>query len=271
MKELSIDEMKSVEANILQRFDKYCKEKELKYSLAEGTWIGAARHTGFIPWDDDIDVIMPRKDFERFREGFNDERYNIIQPGKDSVFPYFYIRLSDSQTLIKFDGEYSDPKVNYYEGGLWIDILPIDNFPDSDKELRKTERKLLVLFKMYRAVKRRGWCKQHSIGRNLSWLIVKTLSTPFSTEWMRRKLERLMAQYNGKSTQRKGFWTNYWHHPWIFPASAFDGIAELEFEGRMYPVIAGYDEYLRSEYGDYMKLPPKEKQVAQHNFRAYWK
>ena len=269
MRELRIDEMKSVEAKILQRFDEYCKENDLKYSLAEGTLIGAARHKGFIPWDDDIDVIMPRSDFERFRTSFSDSRYKIIQPGKDSIFPYFYIRLSDNETVVKFDGEYSNPKVNYYEGGLWIDILPIDNFPDSDEDLRKTERKLLTLFKMYRASKRRGWCKQHSIARNFAWLGAKTLSLPFSTEWMRKKLEKLMVSYNGKETRRKGFWTNYWHHPWIFPATAFQGVKELEFEGRMYPVIAGYDEYLRSEYGDYMKLPPEEKRIAQHNYKAY--
>lgn len=270
MKELSLDEMKAVEAGILQHFDKYCKAKGLRYSLAEGTLIGAARHKGFIPWDDDIDVIMPREDFEKFRASYQDERFQIIQPSKDSCFPYFYIRLSDNKTTVKFEGEYADAKVNYYEGGLWIDILPIDNFPDSDEELRKTERKLLLLFKMYRAQKRRGWCKQHSFARNMAWVLTKAISYPIPTEWMRKKLEKMMVQYNNEETKRKGFWTNYWHHPWIFPARVFDGYTELEFEGQKFPVIAGYDEYLRSEYGDYMKLPPKEKQIAQHDFKSYY-
>lgn len=269
MREMTLEEMKAGELGILQHFDKYCKKNNLRYSLAEGTLIGAARHKGFIPWDDDIDVIMPREDFEKFRASYQDKRYKIIQPSKDGMFSYFYIRLSDSETTVKFEGEYSDPKVNYYEGGLWIDILPIDNFPDSDDELRSTERKLLVLFKMYRAKKRRGWCRQHSIARNMAWLITKVVALPIPSEWMRGKLERMMMKYNGRKTRRKGFWTNYWHHPWIFPSSAFEGQTELEFEGQMFPVIAGYDEYLRSEYGDYMKLPPKEKQVAQHDFKAY--
>jgi len=266
MRELSQQELKNVELELLRYLDQFCKSNGIRYSIGEGTLIGAVRHKGFIPWDDDIDVIMLREDFEKFKTLYHDGRYKLIKTGKGELFPMFYMRLSDTKTVVDFPN--IDP---YYEGGVWIDILPIDNIPDSDVELRHKEKKLLRLFRVYRAKTRKGWNKKTSFLKNLCYVFINLFTLPVSTEWLRKEIENVMTSDNVKNTTSKSFLTNYYHHPYRFPCRVFDGDTEMEFEGEKFPAIRGYDEYLRCEYGDYMKLPPEEKRIAHHGFNVYWK
>lgn len=267
MRELTNEEFKSTELRILKVFDKYCRENNLKYSLAEGTLIGAVRHKGFIPWDDDIDVMMPRIDFDRFAGSFHVEGYQLDKVSEDSKWPQFYMRLSDVRTKVIFE---KDKDWRIFHSGVWIDIIPIDNFPDSDSELKCQERKLYVMFKLYRASLRNHFLPSSGFLRNIAWLSLKFISLFISRSRLREKIIKTMCTYNDKKTSRRGFLTSYWHHPWIFPARCFEGTIELEFENSRFQAIKGYDEYLRSEYGDYMQLPPEKKRVARHGFRTYW-
>ena len=94
--------IKRIELDILKEFDSFCRKNNLHYSLGEGTLIGAVRHRGFIPWDDDVDVLMPRRDFDLFLEKYKGDSYKIIRPEKNSVFPFFFCRLTDVRTVICF-------------------------------------------------------------------------------------------------------------------------------------------------------------------------
>ena len=267
MKELSLDEIKEFELKILVEFDRYCRENGLKYSLAEGTLIGAVRHKGFIPWDDDIDVLMPREDFEKFLNSFQSNSYSIIKAPEDKYWPYSFIRLSDNGTIIKYD-EFNDNNT-YYSGGIWMDILPIDNFPDDDLKLKQTERKLFVLFKIYRAYRRNGFLHSSGIFNNAAWLFTKIVSFLVPPKLLIKKVEQLMKSYNKMDTKRSGTWACYWHSPWQYPSHCFADYDNIAFEGKTFMAIHDYDTYLKCQYGDYMKLPPIEKRIATHGYKAY--
>lgn len=268
MKELSLDEIKKVELGILTEFDRFCTTNGLKYSLAEGTLIGAVRHKGFIPWDDDIDVLMLREDFDIFRKTYQSERYSIIQAPKDKYWPYAHIRLSDNETAVEYN-EFNNTNT-YYKGGIWMDILPMDNFPDDDSELKKREKKLLFLFRLYRAYRRNGFLRISGVINNILWLIAKIITLFISPGRLMKRIESLMCAYNQEKTERKGTWTCYWHSPWKYPSRCFDSFDSISFEGKTFMVIKDYDEYLKCQYGEYMKLPPIEKRVATHAYKAYY-
>ena len=226
-KQLSLRDLKKIEIEILDNLDSFCKSNNIRYSLGEGTLIGAARHKGFIPWDDDIDVIMLRDDFERFKTHYSDERFRLIYTHDKGIFPFFYMRLSDNKTIVDFPD--IDP---YYEGGVWIDILPIDNIPDSDKNLRKRVKMLAFLFRIYRAKKRKVWNKKTSFLKNLAYLIIIIVTCPISVRCLRQRMEEIMRFDNDKETSSKSFLTNYYHYPYRFPSTVFEMDTELEFEGK---------------------------------------
>ena len=271
-KSIDIDEIKKIELGILKEFDNYCRNNNLRYSLGEGTLIGAVRHKGFIPWDDDVDVLMPREDFDKFIADYKSSEYSVVSPENDKVFPFFFCRLTDNRTIIRFTDNNRYAESTYYEGGIFIDILPIDSFPNTKEEILRHEKSLYPFFKLYRLKKRKGFfIKETSFIRNGLTAILKAVLCIVSERWLREKINKKLIYYNNKATDYRGYWTNYWHHPWVFPAHVFSDLMELEFEDASFCVISGYDEYLRCEYGDYMKLPPVEKQIGEHFFNAYWK
>ena len=137
MKQLSVDEYKNREIKILQHIDKVCKEIGISYSVFFGTLLGAVRHKGFIPWDDDIDVIMSRRDYELFIKRFKeDDEYRILiyRESPNLIMPF--IKVIDKKTDLKFRQKYREGQ--HY--GLFVDVFPYDNYPDG-----KLKRKILSL------------------------------------------------------------------------------------------------------------------------------
>lgn len=264
MKELTLNQIKKIELNILIEFDKICKKNNLKYSLAGGTLLGAIRHKGFIPWDDDIDVFMMREDYNKFIALYNnDSNYKLITYKNTKNYNYFFAKLVDSSTKII---EEHNKIIN--DMGVYIDIFPIDFFEDSKEESEKILNKLS--FKKYLGVAS-NWRhfyinKNRSIFRQIPRLFFYFLSRFFNSNKTYSKMETKMKNSAKKFS---GCLCGVYGKNEIMPTEIFESVSEIEFEGHMFFAITSYDYYLKQFYNEYLKLPPKEKQITHHTFKAY--
>ena len=268
MKELDLNEIKKTEIDLLKRLKVYCEENNLKYYLSNGTLLGAVKYKGFIPWDDDIDVIMPRADYEYFVKTFpSDEAVKLLHEKtcKNYIFPF--AKLSDTSTTIE-----NQTALKGYEYGVHIDIFPLDFW---NSNINKAKEDAVVINKICQelcfSISR--FCK----GRSLICTCVKNLIIAYTRIWgwqhYHRKLRDAIEERKGKDDDACCgclVWPVYGIRE-IFPREVFSESDSVEFEGMAYPAPIGYDAYLRSLYGDYEKDPPLEKQRSHHRFRAYKK
>ncbi len=265
MKELSLQELKGIEFDILKVFDAFCKEHNIRYYFAYGTLLGAIRYKKFIPWDDDVDVLVPREDYERLVAIYKDsEQYQLFSPERDSNFLFPFAKLCDMTTR-----KVETCQNNGVELGVDIDIFPLDYWDNNFEKAKKEAKR---------------------INRYMSFLTLSKLSQPDSKSVLKRFVKRFVMVYckmlGGKyfinkinkttiRPEQKGSayigtksWCVYGERN-IIPSAAFDDIVEVEFEGEMFPAPVGYDTYLTCLYGDYLPEPPKEKQKTHHTFKAY--
>lgn len=251
---MNMEQVKACEFDILCAFADFCDKHNLIYYLTYGTLIGAVRHGGFIPWDDDVDVMMLRTDYNRLSELLKNEKVR-----------------SDLDWITIENGKWNEPvgklvnsnTVGYrrgnYETGLWVDVFPLDN---SDEE---TLRKNIYWRRVHIAK-----CTDH-FGFDKKSLIkfgLKCLYFWKSLDSISRGInERTISiPYNGNISNM--VWTSFGKD--VGPGSRFEGYALVKFEGREFKTIKDYDTYLRQIYGDYMKLPPENKRRS-HGVEAYWK
>lgn len=264
MKEISFEESKKILTSTLKSIDNCCRVNNISYSLCWGTMIGAIRHHGFIPWDDDMDLMMPREDYNRFLEVYNDPEYGVYAPMKTKNCIQLLIKVFNNKTMIFFDNH---PKSLY---GLWISIFPYDHVPDENLkswEMRRTFWMNLYHFKVVR------FLTTDSILRKCIKAVLKIPVLPFSSFYLAKKAESCLSEYNNQPTKKVCLWdcgvgfTKYYY----FPRELFDDFLDVEFDGVKCKIIRGYDEFMRMYYGDYMTPPPVEKQVPSHNYKAYYK
>ena len=261
MKQLTVEQIRDIQIKLLTYFDKWCNEHNINYSLGEGTLIGAVRHKGFIPWDDDIDLLMLREDYELFINTYKGE-YRLINYHTEKRWRDCFSRLSDESTFVKF----MNPKHNYH--GVSISLFPIDNFPDEESKWDSAYKKILI----YQWIGRRKvtwWMSKVSLVRNLRWCLLRFIFKPISFNWLAKQIEVLITQFNKTTTDRKGLLACYWDGTWYCDKDAFSSYTSLEFEGHQFKAFSGYDTYLRAQYGDYMQLPPEEERIAKHDYKVY--
>ncbi len=274
MKELSLKEVQQESLRILRLVHTFCKANGIRYSLAYGTMIGAARHKGFIPWDNDIDIYMPRPDYERFCSTFHGEGLGIISE-KDKDCLINFCRVYDTvRTVAK---PHFKSSINY-NGGIWIDVFPMDGAPDDYdaflakmKHLRRYFVKQLYLRKSLggmKAVKEAYGFKEACTLFACRYL----MPTTACLHHINRKLREGAREFEFGTT---GHWTDYscifigdnnfhlleeWNH-----------IEEVEFEGERLCMLKDYDPILRRRYGDWTQLPPEKARIPKGNDKWYWK
>lgn len=258
MRQVGLNESKQICLEILKYFDDFCRNNDIKYSLGEGTLLGAVRHKGFIPWDDDIDLLIEREQIEKFVSLWRDGRYKLFVPGRHKNWWSGVVRLTDPSTYLEFKKPAEGPH------GLWIALTPIDHAPPTNEgfqQMRKDTRRWINQCR-YKV----GKAQYPNTIRGKSWKLVHHF---VSIDQLNNLYVRTVSAYNRVETgwcQKIRLNGDFL----IFPSAVMSEYIELEFEGHMFPAIKRYDEYLTLMYGDYMTLPPEEERVPKHDFKAFY-
>ena len=269
MKVLNIDEIKNIELQILIKFAEFCDSNNLKYYLAYGTLLGAVRHKGFIPWDDDIDLMMPREDYNRFIEltGYNQISENLVtRLYRDCQNPniYPFVKVIDTNTLV-----YEKGKAKKHISGIWIDIFPLDGFPEKQEEADLLFKKHIKIRHAYDlAITNPFYVRQSLIKKCIKIFIVPFMKI-YGIKKLCRKLD-LLAQtysYNDSKAVADFTWPDN-SHTYILKEELEPSV-NVEFEGHNFKAPGKYHEYLTRLYGDYMQLPPESERIP-HGFKAYY-
>ena len=262
-KPISIVESKKIQFNILRQVANFCEKNNLRYFLAYGTLIGAIRHKGFIPWDDDTDIWMPRKDYNLFLDKFNsNESYRVINP-KEDIAKHSYAKVIDTQT-IKIE-----PNIKYNQFlGIDIDVFPLDGVPENEED------SILFYEKLQKIYRKHTVCilypKSRNILRNIKIIIKKLFSVD-------RKKLLLQAEEMHKEYPYEGckyvacYESSFNSIKNRSLKSDFEDYIMVEFEGEMFRAPIGYDRILKNIYGNYMQLPPEEKRITHHTNKIFWR
>lgn len=249
--------LKFVKDKLLKIMDfihEVCEKEGIKYSLSGGTMLGAVRHKGFIPWDDDIDITMPREEFNKFESVI--EKY-CKQSGE---FEYFLYRRTPRVRFAQ-DPIFGNKQV----GGIKVDIFLLDNLPD---EMRKRKR-LLFKLKIIQGMMHKGkvnWSR-YSFKARLQLMFTKFLGLGRSLDSIVKKYFKVSARYNDKVTREKFISNDLFavcHIP--YKREWVEDVITVPYEDKQYCIFKGYDEFLRIRYGDYMQLPPIEQRKHHHSF-----
>lgn len=263
--ENNIRDLQMVCLDILKEVDRVCEKHNILYWLEGGTMLGAVRHRGFIPWDDDLDIAMFRKDYDRFCEIAPQELKNgyFLQTHEtESEYPHHYAKLRKDNTRID-----SKPfrKLKVHQG-IFVDIFPVDKISEN-KFFQRVQCWKLKWWRLWVLFIEQNFCT-----RTTEFFLIKpfrkTIIRPFSwkKEFFHKQMEKVVQRYNKKIQEPA------WHSSltavasmqWVYKKEWHESFIEVPFEDMTAKIPGGYDELLTNAYGDYMTPPPKEKQVPSH-------
>lgn len=266
MNEISTIELKSVQLEMLRYLVEYFNENNLKYSLAFGTLLGAVRHHGYIPWDDDIDIMMPRDDYNIFVKLFNgvSEKYKVLSYETNSKYVLPFAKVSDEDTILIEHAEFD------FQIGVNIDVFPVDRVPNN----RLTR---VIFFYFGKLIKAIHMAKIISIRRNRSVIkngvlvVIRLLTFFLTTRYLTGFITSYYTIFNKREATRVGIYAPFDSKFENVFRGDFENPVWLDFEDLKCCCISDFESYLSSFYGDYMTLPPIEKRVSHHDFEAFWK
>lgn len=249
-KELSFEERKSIQLEMLKEIDAFCRGENIKYSLAFGTLLGAIRHKGFIPWDDDVDIMMPLPDMLRFKESFYSKNLKYLDVDIDKTFGFGFSRICDL-------GSYRRRGLFARTYGICIDLYPMVSIPKniSERDLFFTRAKIL----QKRRLNYMKWDNR----------IIKILpirSIPGFHKSIKDYRDYLL---NIEDYGKSGIYYIVagplgLREKMSYDFDLFNQMTDVDFEGYKFKSIAQYDKYLTLRYGDYMQLPPEDQRHPYH-------
>lgn len=262
MREISVEESKLILLDIMDSIDAFCRKESINYSLAYGTLIGAVRHHGYIPWDDDIDIMMPRKDYDRFVSSFKSDLYRIDSPETDSSYYLQYARVSDIRTCsVDQHGN-----VSY----LAIDVFPFDGVPCGSFARKLYMGRLNFLTRVWSSqvfTKNLKSGREFSFKKNCLIAASKLLGKMVGMDAISRHFVRFKHSIPFEQSECCALLSD----PGIvFETSKMSEFVDAQFEGHTYRIPKDYDYQLSLIYGEYMTVPPVEARVN-HGAHNYWR
>ena len=268
MKEIPFDELKQIELDILKNVAEFCDAHGLRYFLAYGTLLGAIRHRGFIPWDDDIDIMMPRPDYDRFIKEYSHGYYKVWSIEKDPSFSLNFAKVTDEHTACLYPGQ----TIETSSGGFWIDIFPVDGVPDEEQERHKFLSKVRFWMKIrryYLLPDQSGIFdknSRHRAPRKIISDIIHAITTP---QFSANKLIKVCRKYDFDTSKRCAYLLGFDYN--IYESQKFKEITKATFEDAQFNIPKEYDYILTKQYGDYMTPPPENERINTHQIKGYWK
>ncbi len=267
-KTITLKDMKKIELEILKYIKDVCSENNLNYYLCGGTLLGAIRHNGFIPWDDDIDIFLPREDYMKLLSILRENphyKYKMMSFYDNEDYYYTYAKIVNRETCMIEKGL---PAINGL--GVYVDVFPLDGLPNGQAKRKHHCKKILFYRRMlYRSYSKSPKC---------SGVLKSLLNCPF---WLISRLvgyKKLIKLVDSTAMKYKTNDSEFiacsvagYGFKEIIPAKVINKTITVNFENEKFQAPAGYNVYLKSLYGDYMELPPKEKRISRHSYKAYWK
>lgn len=254
-----------LQLDIALEIKRLCESNNISYFLIAGSCLGAVRHQGFIPWDDDMDIGMLRSEYERFLHVCSsslDNRFFLQNWNTDKYFglPFTKIRLQGTH--------YIERNAAYVQAhnGIYVDIFPFDNVPKEYK-LQNRQKKQSYMLKRFILIKNgyRSWQKGINIKR-IAYTVAKIMLLPISTKFLQGKLNEVMMKYNNIPTEKVvAFGGSYGYQKESIYKSWIINTINQPFENYLFPVPKFFYDYLKYFYGEFMKLPPEDKRGDRHN------
>jgi lipopolysaccharide cholinephosphotransferase len=253
-KTITLEERKQIQLEMLDEIDAFCRNHNIRYSLAFGTLIGAIRHKGYIPWDDDVDLIMPLPDMLRFKKEFKSDKLAYVDIDTVPHFEYHFSRICYLPT-------YSKTGLLEKSYGVNIDLYPVVGMPDTEEGIQRFLDDIDPLYKK----RLKLIARRHRLIRRLPFAYV-----PGYDSTIRQFHDIILNSYPYENAH------NYLHagsvrRVNILDFDVFDGFIDVEFEGHTFQSMERYHEYLTHCFGDYMQLPPENQRNPYHGGKYYWK
>ena len=259
MEAIETAEAKRIQIEILDDIVSFCEEHGLRYFLAYGTLLGALRHKGYIPWDDDIDIHMPRPDYERFLELYNrrESKNCVVTHEIERKYLVPFAKVYRKGTIVN---EFFYKQSVF---GVYVDIFPIDGIKKRSQAWWCGQCIKFMYIKTF------IFCNRQTIARKLRIALTKLILLPFPSHFILGRIRKISTRYSIDECDNVCSFGSRTATREILPKSVFNDYTMLTFEGKEYRAPKGYDTYLRQKYGNYMQLPPEDKRVSTHDSQSY--
>lgn len=270
MRKIEINELKKLELDILIEIDEICTKNNFRYSLAYGTLIGAVRHKGFIPWDDDIDIFLPRPDYNKFVDycSKNKTIFKLLSYDNSRWYSYPFAKATNRNTVIEEEETDFNGKM-----GIYVDVFPLDGLGDTYNDAKRN----FLKSEIYRDLIFTSHWKKFFLSKTKSWYIEPIrfiffiLSRLVNAKNIIKRVEKIYTNREFNQNKYIGCLYTPYRLKDVMPKNIFDEYIDIVFEGRKFKCIKEYDDFLTRIYGNYMQLPPKDRQKTHHLFKAYYK
>lgn len=268
--ELTIEDIHSVTLKLVEKLIQICDDVGVNYYVAYGSLIGVVRHKGFIPWDDDFDVVMLRDDYETFcdycmRHQDDMKPYKLFTRKNEENYPYNIARLNNMDYRAVYEN------VQGYDSGVFIDIYPLDGAgTNAEQVIQQVKKKKSDLFRIALWSIDDHYTKStyHKWYRSVAKYVVRSYAKIRGSRYFLDKMESFKYLYDIKKSRYTAEMT--WDSGLtLYEKKWFETYVYMDFENLKVKVPVGYDEFLKCHYGDYMKLPPAEERIPHHEYKVY--